>query len=142
MLAFFARMGLIFTGGASKRAGAIVEEPPNIDEEHEHAHQDCAGDNQPVGQVGIDQSVEKTREKRRGRRRKAGASFKPGLEKGEGAHRPGKNFDDDGPDDGGDMDIAKNRAAAREHPADEDPRAPEYVKEENQFSQEKIDQDD
>jgi len=59
------------------------------------------------------------------------ASFEPRFRQGERAREPRNDLDEDGVDEGSDVQGPQNGAAARQRPAEQHPQAPKQVQAQN-----------
>lgn len=113
-------------GERSAGPGEEFIEAPGVNAEVEGADGYGAGDEQREGDVGVDDCVEGVEEEAAGERVEAGAGFEGLFGEGEGAV-DGEGFDDDSPDEGGDVEGGEPGAAARPDGAEDDPENPREV---------------
>lgn len=110
-----------------------MEVAAQINRQDDHANKDSAANDEPLGQIGIYNCVENVEEKGSARGLDACAIFEPRFSDGEWAWWPRNQLDDDGVDERSDVQRSQKRAAARDHPAQQDPGAPKQVQKQNGF---------
>lgn len=122
---------MMCSASVPQRAG----EAEGVEDEIEGADGDGARYQNCDGDVGIDDRVEVMHEEAAGVGGQAGAGFEVLFEQGDGAG-PGADFDDDAPEERGEVEAGETGASAREECAEDDPEDPDKMDREDQGGEE------
>lgn len=114
-----------------------MEVAAEIDHENRRADKDRRADHEPRWKAGIDDAIENAHQKRAAGGLDACANLQPIFRHGERARRPGNQLDDDGVDQGSDVQSAQDGVAARERPTEQHPATPKQMKEKDGFREDR-----